>query len=157
MFDLKELLQTTSEFMDRNASKILQSEDFLVLSSDALVKLISRNSFCSDEMNIFKGTVNLDTLFLCYPASNNFSLEFQNSVLPKIYFWLQRQFSRYSSICLKISSVWAQFSHWLAVILKTFFWKINWTWVNTGYYSSMNKHNFLICTRFLIRECFSIQ
>ena len=58
MFDLKELLQTTSEFMDRNASKILQSEDFLVLSSDALVKLISRNSFCSDEMNIFKGMVN---------------------------------------------------------------------------------------------------
>ena len=59
MFDLKELLQTTSEFMDRNASKILQSEDFLVLSSDALVKLISRNSFCSDEMNIFKGMVQL--------------------------------------------------------------------------------------------------
>ena len=58
MFDLKELLQTTSEFMDRNASKILKSEDFLVLSSDALVKLISRNSFCSDEMNIFKGLVN---------------------------------------------------------------------------------------------------
>ena len=58
MFDLKELLQTTSEFMDRNASKILQSEDFLVLSSDALVKLISRNSFCSDEMNIFKEIVN---------------------------------------------------------------------------------------------------
>ena len=78
MFDLKELLQTTSEFMDRNASKILQSEDFLVLSSDALVKLISRNSFCSDEMSIFKGKV--------------------NSVYPEIYSRAQWQFSRYSNI-----------------------------------------------------------
>ena len=55
MFDLVDLVQATSEFMDRNAMKILESEDFMTLSADALHKLICRNSFCADEMQIFKG------------------------------------------------------------------------------------------------------
>ena len=54
MFDLEELVATTSgkiqklllaenwflEFMDRNAKKVLASEDFLHLSANALVKLV---------------------------------------------------------------------------------------------------------------------
>lgn len=40
--------------MDRHASDILESEEFLHLSGDALMKLISRNSFCASEMVIFR-------------------------------------------------------------------------------------------------------
>ena len=55
MFDLVDLVGSTSEFMDRNAKKILDAEDFVTLSTSALNKLINRNSFCADEMDIFKG------------------------------------------------------------------------------------------------------
>ena len=40
--------------MDRHASEILESDELLHLSSDALIKLISRNSFCASEMVIFR-------------------------------------------------------------------------------------------------------
>ena len=43
-----------SDFMDRHASDILESEELLHLSADALIKLISRNSFCASEMVIFR-------------------------------------------------------------------------------------------------------
>lgn len=54
MFQLEDLVQTTSDFMDRHASEILESEELLHLSADALIKLISRNSFCASEMVIFR-------------------------------------------------------------------------------------------------------
>ena len=44
MFELEDLVATTSEFMDRNAKKVLASEDFLHLSSNALVKLVEVSS-----------------------------------------------------------------------------------------------------------------
>ena len=40
--------------MDRHASEILESEELLHLSADALIKLIKRNSFCASEMVIFR-------------------------------------------------------------------------------------------------------
>ena len=44
MFELEDLVATTSEFMDRNAKKVLVSEDFLHLSANALVKLVEVSS-----------------------------------------------------------------------------------------------------------------
>lgn len=54
MFQLDDLVQSTSDFMDRHATEILESEELLNLSDDALIKLISRNSFCASELVIFR-------------------------------------------------------------------------------------------------------
>ncbi|CAG5107005.1 Oidioi.mRNA.OKI2018_I69.chr1.g3101.t1.cds [Oikopleura dioica] len=54
MFQLDDLVQSTSDFMDRHATEILESEELLHLSDDALIKLISRNSFCASELVIFR-------------------------------------------------------------------------------------------------------
>ena len=50
MFELEDLVATTSEFMDRNAKKVLVSEDFLHLSSNALVKLVEVSIFILNKL-----------------------------------------------------------------------------------------------------------
>ena len=54
IFQLDELITTTSDFIDHHAVDILSSEEFSNLSSDALTKLVSRNSFCANELTIFR-------------------------------------------------------------------------------------------------------
>lgn len=54
MYSLRGLCDKCCEFMDQNAADILQSESFLTLSVSALQELISRDSFCAPEIDIFK-------------------------------------------------------------------------------------------------------
>ena len=53
MYSLKSLCNVCKEFMDRNASNILHSESFLTLSQSSVRELISRDSFCAPEIEIF--------------------------------------------------------------------------------------------------------
>jgi len=45
--------QVCFEYMDVHASEVVQHESFLHLSSAALTELISRDSFCAPEIEIF--------------------------------------------------------------------------------------------------------
>lgn len=53
MYNLMSLCNVCKEFMDRNASHILNSEAFLSLSQSSVKELISRDSFCAPEIQIF--------------------------------------------------------------------------------------------------------
>ncbi|XP_060580552.1 LOW QUALITY PROTEIN: BTB/POZ domain-containing protein 9-like, partial [Ruditapes philippinarum] len=53
IYNLHSLCETCKDFMDRNASPILQSEAFLTLSKHSVKELISRDSFCAPEIEIF--------------------------------------------------------------------------------------------------------
>lgn len=53
IYSLKSLCNVCKEFMDRNASHILHSEAFLGLSQSSVKELISRDSFCAPEIEIF--------------------------------------------------------------------------------------------------------
>ncbi|XP_045185511.2 BTB/POZ domain-containing protein 9-like [Mercenaria mercenaria] len=53
IYSLRSLCETCKEFMDRNASQILQSDAFLTLSKHSVKELISRDSFCAPEIEIF--------------------------------------------------------------------------------------------------------
>jgi BTB/POZ domain-containing protein 9 len=48
------LLLLPAAFMDGNALDILQQDSFLNLSESAVRAIISRDSFCADEVDIFR-------------------------------------------------------------------------------------------------------
>ena len=54
LFGLDQLRETCCRFMDRHACAILQSEAFLQLSATALSEMLSRDSFCAKEIEIFE-------------------------------------------------------------------------------------------------------
>ncbi|XP_064623500.1 BTB/POZ domain-containing protein 9-like [Lineus longissimus] len=54
IYTLQSLSKTCFEFMDRNAAEVLISENFLVLSESSLYEVISRDSFCAPEIDIFQ-------------------------------------------------------------------------------------------------------
>ncbi|CAH1791881.1 unnamed protein product [Owenia fusiformis] len=53
MYGLASLCKTCYEFIDRNAPDVLRGEAFLSLSGPALYDIISRDSFCAAEIDIF--------------------------------------------------------------------------------------------------------
>lgn len=53
IYSLRSLCETCKEFIDRNASQILLSDAFLQLSKTSVTELISRDSFCAPEIEIF--------------------------------------------------------------------------------------------------------
>jgi len=54
LFQLQSLAQAALLFMDRNAAEVLTHESFLTLSDSAVQELITRDSFCADEIEMFK-------------------------------------------------------------------------------------------------------
>ncbi|KAL3875116.1 hypothetical protein ACJMK2_038050 [Sinanodonta woodiana] len=54
IYSLTSLCQVCKEFMDRNASHILSNEAFFGLSQNSVKDLISRDSFCAPEIDIFQ-------------------------------------------------------------------------------------------------------
>ncbi|KAI8480542.1 PREDICTED: BTB/POZ domain-containing protein 9-like [Branchiostoma belcheri] len=57
LYSLLSLCHTCCEFMDKNALEVLNSDGFLTLSHDALKEIISRDSFCAPEKDIFAATL----------------------------------------------------------------------------------------------------
>ncbi|WAR18984.1 BTBD9-like protein [Mya arenaria] len=53
IYSLHSLCDVCKDFMDRNATQILHSEAFLQLSMQSVKELISRDSFCAPEIEIF--------------------------------------------------------------------------------------------------------
>ncbi|XP_052263784.1 BTB/POZ domain-containing protein 9-like [Dreissena polymorpha] len=53
IYSLQSLCEVCKDFMDRNATQILHSESFLQLSAHSVKELISRDSFCAPEIDIF--------------------------------------------------------------------------------------------------------
>ncbi|CAE1248590.1 BTBD9 [Acanthosepion pharaonis] len=53
MYNLTSLCQVCKEFIDRNAMDILHSESFYSLSQSSVKELLSRDSFCAQEIDIF--------------------------------------------------------------------------------------------------------
>ena len=53
MYSLDTLARTCLEYMDANAAEILHSDAFLLLSSSSLGEVLSRDSFCAPEIDIF--------------------------------------------------------------------------------------------------------
>ncbi|KAG1654457.1 BTB/POZ domain-containing protein 9 [Nymphon striatum] len=53
LYQLTSLVEVCSLFMDRHASEIIQHGSFLSLSASALKNMISRDSFCAPEVEIF--------------------------------------------------------------------------------------------------------
>ncbi|OQR73193.1 BTB/POZ domain-containing protein 9-like [Tropilaelaps mercedesae] len=54
LYSLDQLSQTCCRFIDRHAAGILNSDAFLQLSAGALKEMLSRNSFCAKEVDIFE-------------------------------------------------------------------------------------------------------
>ncbi|ELU08603.1 hypothetical protein CAPTEDRAFT_220698 [Capitella teleta] len=54
VYSLSSLLQTCFEFMDQNAMDTLQSDSFMTLSASSMRAVLSRDSFCAPEIEIFK-------------------------------------------------------------------------------------------------------
>jgi len=54
LFQLNSLEDSALLFMDRNALEVLNHDSFVTLSDAAVKELISRDSFCADEIEIFK-------------------------------------------------------------------------------------------------------
>lgn len=54
-YQLKELCIVCTFFVDMNASAVLKSEGYLLLSQQALVELLSRDSFFAPEIEIYNG------------------------------------------------------------------------------------------------------
>jgi BTB/POZ domain-containing protein 9 len=54
-YQLKELCQACASFVDLNAPAVMKSDGFLTLSHQALIQVISRDSFYSPELDIYLG------------------------------------------------------------------------------------------------------
>ncbi|XP_035227045.1 BTB/POZ domain-containing protein 9-like [Stegodyphus dumicola] len=54
LFHLSSLADVCCSFVDRNALDIIHHESFLTLSASALKEMISRDSFCASEVDIFR-------------------------------------------------------------------------------------------------------
>jgi len=54
VYSLASLSRTCCTYMDRHAADIIQSDSFLTLSPTALREVVSRDSFCAPEIEIFK-------------------------------------------------------------------------------------------------------
>jgi len=54
LYGLSKLMQSCCYFMDRHAGDVIQHESFSNLSRDSLRAIISRDSFCATEVDIFK-------------------------------------------------------------------------------------------------------
>ncbi len=54
-YQLKELCLVCTFFVDMNASAVLKNEGFLSLSQQALIELLSRDSFFAPEIEIYQG------------------------------------------------------------------------------------------------------
>ncbi|XP_076802104.1 BTB/POZ domain-containing protein 9-like [Clavelina lepadiformis] len=57
LYSLTELLNFTAEFIDRNATHILNSENFALMSLTATRSILQRDSLCVPEKTIFKSVV----------------------------------------------------------------------------------------------------
>lgn len=55
LYHLQQLSQTACLFIDRHAAAILRSDAFLQLSTGALKEMLSRNSLCVKEVDVFEG------------------------------------------------------------------------------------------------------
>lgn len=58
LYNLETLGNVCMDFMDRNASKVLASVDFGILSQSSLCSLLERDSFFAPEVEIFKAVEN---------------------------------------------------------------------------------------------------
>ena len=54
-YQLKELSQACTSFVDMNAPQVMTSDGFLSLEKQVLIELISRDSFFAPEVDIFNG------------------------------------------------------------------------------------------------------
>ncbi|CAD5232091.1 unnamed protein product [Bursaphelenchus xylophilus] len=54
LFALDNLMNDCLEFMDKNAVDVMNTEAFLQLSGQSLLRILSRNSFCAPELLIFQ-------------------------------------------------------------------------------------------------------
>ena len=54
-YQLKELIQACTSFVDMNAPQVMTSDGFLSLEKQALIELLSRDSFFAPEIDIFYG------------------------------------------------------------------------------------------------------
>ena len=54
-YQLKELRLVCTTFVDMNASAVMKSDGFLSLSQQALIELLSRDSFFAPELEIYQG------------------------------------------------------------------------------------------------------
>ena len=54
LYQLADLAKAALMFMDRHAAEVLHHEAFLSLSESAVKSIISRDSFCAAEVDIFK-------------------------------------------------------------------------------------------------------
>ena len=54
MYSLQSLIQSCHTFMDRHATEVIMHASFLTLSSQGIKEIISRDSFCAPEVDIFK-------------------------------------------------------------------------------------------------------
>ena len=54
LYQLQDLARASLMFMDRHAAEVLTHESFLSLSENAVKSIISRDSFCAAEVDIFK-------------------------------------------------------------------------------------------------------
>ncbi|XP_002732994.1 BTB/POZ domain-containing protein 9-like [Saccoglossus kowalevskii] len=57
LYQLRSLKDTCCSFMDNNAAEVMSSEAFLALSESALREVISRDSFCAVEIDIFRAVL----------------------------------------------------------------------------------------------------
>lgn len=54
-YQLKELCQACTVFMDMNAAQVMKSDGFFSLSKQALVEVLARDSFFAHETDIYQG------------------------------------------------------------------------------------------------------
>ena len=54
-YQLKELSEACSNFVDMHALEVMKADGFLSLSQTALTELIARDSFFAEEVEIFRG------------------------------------------------------------------------------------------------------
>ena len=57
LYQMAELTQTCQNFLDRNAVEVLSTAGFACLSITGLVDIISRDSFCAPEVQIFRAVL----------------------------------------------------------------------------------------------------
>lgn len=57
LYGLTSLVKDCCSFIDRNAPEVMADESFLNLSIDALKDMIARDSFCAQEVDIFRAVV----------------------------------------------------------------------------------------------------
>lgn len=57
LYGLTSLTKDCCSFIDRNATEVMADESFVSLSVDALKEMISRDSFCAQEVDIFRAVV----------------------------------------------------------------------------------------------------